>query len=48
MSRYWLRDDQWARIKELLPGKVSDRGVSARDNRLFVETVLRIALAGSP
>jgi hypothetical protein len=29
MSRYGLRDDQWERIKELLPGKASDRGVTA-------------------
>ncbi|MGH8434049.1 MAG: IS5/IS1182 family transposase, partial [Pseudomonas sp.] len=35
MHRYWLRDDQWERIKELLPGKASDRGVTARDNRRF-------------
>lgn len=37
MRLYWLRDDQWARLKDLLPGKASDRGVTARDNRLFVE-----------
>jgi hypothetical protein len=28
MRLYWLRDDQWERIKDLLPGKVSDRGVT--------------------
>lgn len=43
VSRYRLRDDQWVRIKELLPGKASDRGVTACDNRLFVEAVLWIA-----
>lgn len=32
-----LRDDQWERIKNLLPGRV---GVTAADNRLFVEAVL--------
>lgn len=40
MRRYALRDDQWERIKELLPGRASDRGVTARDNRLFVDAVL--------
>ncbi|MGR1217455.1 IS5 family transposase [Metapseudomonas otitidis] len=48
MCRYWLRDDQWQRIKELLPGKSSDRGVTARDNQRFVEAVLWIARTGSP
>lgn len=48
MRHYWLRDDQWERIEHLLPGKSSDRGVTARDNRLFVEAVLWIARTGSP
>jgi transposase len=48
MSRCWLRDDQWERIKDLLPGKARDRGVTARDNRRFVEAVLWIARTGSP
>jgi len=38
--RHALRDDQWERIKELLPGQSSDVGVTAKDNRLFVEAVL--------
>ena|SRR5688572_20682533 len=48
MPRKLLRNDQWERIKELLPGKASDRGVTAKDNRLFVEAVLWIARTGSP
>ena len=48
MRRFWLRDDQWERIKELLPGKASDRGVTARDNRRFVEAVLWVARTGAP
>ena len=40
MTRYGLRDDQWERIKDLLPGKLGDVGVTARDNRRFVEAVL--------
>lgn len=39
MRRYALRDDQWNRIEPLLPGKAGDVGVTARDNRLFVEAV---------
>ena len=31
-----------------MPGKASDRGVTAKDNRLFVEAVLWIARTGSP
>jgi hypothetical protein len=29
MNRYALRDDQWERIKDLLPGKPGDVGVTA-------------------
>lgn len=48
MPRKRIRDDQWARIKDLLPGKVTDPGVTAKDNRLFLEAVLWIARTGSP
>ena len=48
MARKILRDDQWDRIKDLLPGKAGDCGVTAKDNRLFVEAVLWIARTGSP
>jgi len=48
MSRVWLRDDQFERIAALLPGKASDPGRTAADNRLFVEAVLWIARTGSP
>jgi putative transposase len=43
-----LRDDQWRRIEPLLPGKATDRAVTAKDNRLFVEAVLWILRTGSP
>ena len=46
--RYALRDDQWERIKELLPGRPGYVGVTARDNRLFVEAVLYRYRAGIP
>jgi len=44
--RYALRDDQWERIKDLLPGRQGHVGVTARDNRLFVEAVLYRYRAG--
>ncbi len=34
--RYEISDAQWERIAPLLPGKATDRGVTARDNRLFL------------
>jgi transposase len=46
--RYALRDDQWERIKDLLPGRQGYVGVTARDNRLFVEGVLYRYRAGLP
>ena len=48
MRRYALKDDQQEKIKALLPGKVGDRGVTAKDNRLFVEAVLYRYRAGVP
>ena len=48
MRRYALRDDQWDRIKDFLPGREGHVGGTAADNRLFVEAVLWIARTGSP
>jgi transposase len=48
MRRYALRDDQWERIKTLLPGRVGHVGGTAVDNRLFVEAVLYRYRAGVP
>ena len=48
MRRYALRDDQWDRIKDQLPGCEGYVGVTARDNRLFVEAVLYRYRAGLP
>jgi transposase len=48
MNRYALRDDQWERIKDLLPGKPGDVGVTAHDNRRFVEAVLYCYRTGIP
>jgi len=48
MRRYALRDDQWERIKDLLPGREGHVGVTAKNNRLFVEAVLYRYRAGIP
>ena len=46
-KRYELNDEQWARIANLLPGKKSDPGRTAADNRLFVNGVLWILRSGA-
>src|SRR6201984_1754192 len=48
MRRYALRDDQWDRIKDILPGREGHVGGRAADNRLFVEAVLFRFRAGVP
>ena len=48
MRRYALRDDQWERIEGLLPGREGWVGVTAKDDRLFVEAVLYRYRAGIP
>lgn len=47
-QRYALRDDQWERIKYLLPGRQDTVGVTAKNNRLFVEAVLYRYRSGIP
>src|SRR3712207_9115576 len=39
-SRLVVSDAVWEKVAPLLPGKVSDPGATARDNRLFLEAVL--------
>ena len=48
VKRNGLRDDQWQRIEHLLPGRKQTVGVTAKDNRLFVEAVLYRYRAGIP
>jgi transposase len=48
MRRHEIDDEQWSRIEGLLSGKAGDPGVTARDNRLFVNAVLWVARTGSP
>ena len=42
-----LREDQWDRIKDSLPGKASDIGRTG-DNRRFLEAVMWIGRTGAP
>ena len=46
--RHAISDAHWERIKDLLPGKPGDPGVTAKDNRLFIDAVLWIAKTGAP
>ena len=48
MHRYGLRDDQWERIKDFLPGREGHVGGTAVDNRRFVEAVIYRYRAGIP
>ena len=47
-KRYALREDQWERIRDLLPGRAGHVGGTAKDNRRFVEAVLYRYRAGIP
>ena len=46
--RHALRDEQWEKIEGLLPWREDTVGVTAKDNRLFVEAVLYRYRAGIP
>ena len=48
VRRHGLRDDQWKRIQDVLPGRAGHVGVTAKDNRLFVDAVLYRYRAGIP
>jgi transposase len=47
-NRFVVSDVVWETIAPLLPGKMTDRGVTARDNRLFLEAVLWRVRTGLP
>ena len=47
-DRFVVSDTVWEKIEPLLPGRKSDRGVTAKDNRLFLEAVLWRVRAGLP
>ena len=46
--RLLLKDHQWDRIRQHLPGKPGDPGRTGADNRLFIEAVLWLARTGVP
>jgi transposase len=48
MRRYALRDDQGDRIKNVLPGREGHVGITAKDNRPFVDAALYRYRAGIP
>jgi transposase len=49
MKRYGLRDDQFARIEHLLPGRPGHVGRNSQlGNRLFVEAVIWKFRSGAP
>jgi len=49
MSRFrTLTNEQWALIKDELPGREGTSGKSGRDNRLFLDAVLWILRTGAP
>ena len=48
MRRHGLKDHQWNRIEGMLPGRKGHVGVTARDNRLFVDAVLYRFRTGCP
>jgi transposase len=47
-DRFVITDGAWEKIKDHLPGKESDRGVTGRNNRLFLEAVLWRVRTGCP
>jgi transposase len=46
VRRYGWRDDQWEQIEAVLPGREGTVGVTAKDNRRFVEAVMSRYRAG--
>jgi len=47
-DRFVVTDTVWAKVSPCLPGKSTDCGVTASDNRLFLEAVLWRVRTGSP
>ena len=46
--RHAIADADWDRVKDLLPGRAGQPGVTARDNRLFLDAVLWVGKTGAP
>ncbi len=47
-QRFVVSDLLWGRLEPHLPGKASDCGMTAKDNRLFLEAVFWRVRTGSP
>jgi len=47
-DRFVISDAAWEQVAPILPGKPGDRGVTAKDNRLFLEAVLWRTQTGLP
>lgn len=47
MNRYELSAPQWRKIEGFLPGRQGTVGVTARDNRTFVNSVLWVLRSGA-
>ena len=47
-ERFVINDRSWAAIEPLVPGTSRDRGVTAKDTRLFLEAVLWRVRVGGP
>ena len=47
-QRFVVTDQVWQRLEPHLPGKASDAGATAKDNRLFLEAVFWRVRTGSP
>src|SRR5688500_10365002 len=48
MRRHEISDAAWERIEPLLPGRAGDVGVTAADNRLFIDAVYWIVKTCAP
>jgi transposase len=48
MRRHALTDEQFERIEHLLPGSKEHVGVTAKDNRAFIDGVIWIFKTGAP
>ncbi len=47
-DRFVIMDGMWEVMAPLLPGTKRDRGVTAKDNRLFMEAILWRVRVGGP
>jgi transposase len=48
LRRHAISDEHWERIQGFLPGLEGDPGVTAKDNRLFIDAILWIGKTGVP